>query len=121
MKRIRAFIPYLRAYRWEITIGIIALLATDLIGLVIPWLLKNFIDLLPQKPSGSELAWYAGLLFLAAIGQGVSRFGWRKYLFGPSRKIEVDILNKLFRHLQSLDKTFFQNQKVGVLNSAGRA
>ena len=117
MKRIRAFIPYLRAYRWEITIGIIALLATDLIGLVIPWLLKNFIDLLPQKPSGSELAWYAGLLFLAAIGQGVSRFGWRKYLFGPSRKIEVDILNKLFRHLQSLDKTFFQNQKVGDLMS----
>ncbi len=117
MKRIKAFIPYLLAYRWEVSIGIIALLATDFIGLVIPWILKNFIDLLPQKPSGSELAWYAGLLFLAAIGQGVSRFGWRKYLFGPSRKIEVDILNKLFRHLQSLDKTFFQNQKIGDLMS----
>ena len=117
MKRIRAFIPYLRAYRWEIAIGIIALLATDLIGLAIPWILKNFIDLLPQKPSSSELAWYAGLLFLAAVGQGVSRFGWRKYLFGPSRKIEVDILNQLFRHLQTLDKTFFQNQKVGDLMS----
>ena len=117
MKRIRAFIPYLVAYRWEMSIGIIALLATDFIGLVIPWLLKNFIDLLPQKPSGSELAWYAGMLFLAAIGQGLSRFGWRKYLFGPSRKIEVDILNKLFQHLQSLDKTFFQNQKVGDLMS----
>jgi ATP-binding cassette subfamily B multidrug efflux pump len=117
MKRIRAFIPYLLAYRWEMTVGIIALLATDFIGLAIPWILKNFIDLLPQKPSGSELAWYAGLLFLAAIGQGVSRFGWRKYLFGPSRKIEVDILNKLFRHLLTLDKTFFQNQKVGDLMS----
>ncbi len=117
MKRIRAFIPYLLAYRWEISIGIIALLATDLIGLAIPWILKNFIDLLPQKPSGLELAWYAGLLFLAAIGQGVSRFGWRKYLFGTSRKVEVDILNKLFRHLQSLDRTFFQNQKVGDLMS----
>jgi ATP-binding cassette, subfamily B, multidrug efflux pump len=117
MKRIRAFIPYLLAYRWEMTIGIIALLATDFISLAIPWILKNFIDLLPQKPSGSELAWYAGLLFLAAIGQGVSRFGWRKYLFGTSRKVEVDILNKLFHHLQSLDKTFFQNQKVGDLMS----
>jgi ATP-binding cassette, subfamily B, multidrug efflux pump len=117
MKRLQAFIPYLHAYRWEMTIGIIALLATDFIALVIPWLLKNFIDLLPQKPSGSELAWYAGMLFLAAIGQGVSRFGWRKYLFGPSRKIEVDILNKLFQHLQTLDKTFFQNQKVGDLMS----
>ena len=117
MKRIKAFIPYLLAYRWEMTIGIIALLATDFISLAIPWILKNFIDLLPQKPSSSELAWYAGLLFLAAIGQGISRFGWRKYLFGTSRKVEVDILNKLFLHLQSLDKTFFQNQKVGDLMS----
>ncbi len=117
MKRIQAFIPYLLAYRWEISIGIAALMATDLIGLAIPWILKSVIDLLPQKPSGSELAWYAGLLFLAAAGQGVFRFGWRKYLFGPSRKIEVDILNQLFRHLQSLDKTFFQGQKVGDLMS----
>ena len=117
MKRIKAFIPFLYAYRWEMTIGIVALLATDFISLVIPWILKNFIDLLPQKPSGSELIWYAGMLFLAAVGQGVSRFGWRKYLFGPARKVEVDILNKLFRHLQTLDKTFFQNQKVGDLMS----
>ncbi len=117
MKRIQAFIPYLLAYRWEISIGIVALMATDLIGLAIPWLLKNFIDLLPQKPSDYQLSLFAGLLFLAAIGQGVSRFGWRKYLFGPSRKIEVDILNQLFRHLQTLDKTFFQNQKVGDLMS----
>ncbi|MDH5763013.1 MAG: ABC transporter ATP-binding protein/permease [Nitrospinota bacterium] len=117
MKRIKAFIPYLQTYRREITIGIIALLVTDFISLVIPWLLKSFIDLLPQKPSGSELAWYAGMLFLAAVGQAVSRFGWRKYLFGPSRKIEVDILNKLFQHLQTLDKTFFQNHKVGDLMS----
>jgi ATP-binding cassette subfamily B protein len=117
MRRIKAFIPYLWAYRWEMSVGIIALLATDLIALAIPWILKNFIDVLPHKPSGSELAWYAGLLFLAAIGQGVSRFGWRKYLFGPSRKVEVDILNKLFLHLQTLDKAFFQNQKVGDLMS----
>ena len=117
MKRIRAFIPYIKAYRWEIMIGVVALMATDAIALVIPWLLKSFIDLLPQKPSGSELGWYAGLLILIALGQGVSRFGWRKYLFGPSRKIEVDILNNLFRHMQSLDKTFFQSHKVGDLMS----
>ena len=49
MKRILAFIPYLLAYRWEVSIGIIALLATDFIGLAIPWILKNFIDLLPHK------------------------------------------------------------------------
>ena len=117
MSRIKAFIPYLWAYRREVMIGIIALLATDFIGLVIPWLLKSFIDLLPQKPSSPELVKYAGLLFLAALAQALSRFGWRKYLFGPSRKVEVDILNRLFGHLQTLDKTFFQGHKVGDLMS----
>lgn len=117
MKRIRAFIPYLRAYRREIMIGIVALLATDLLALVIPWLLKILIDLLPQKPTHLELASYAGILLLAAILQALSRFGWRKFLFGPSRKIEADILNHLFGHLQTLDKTFFQNYKVGDLMS----
>ncbi len=117
MDRLRPFIPFFLAYRWEILIGIIALLFTDALGLLIPWLVKNVIDLLPDKPSSSILIQYAGWLFLASVGQGIARFGWRKYLFGPSRKIEVDILNKLFSHFQKLDQTFFQNHQMGDLIS----
>lgn len=117
MKRLRTFLPFLLLYRWEIAIGIVALLATDVLALVIPWLLKTVIDLLPQKPTSETLIQYAGWLFLAAMGQGLSRFGWRKYLFGPARKIEVDILDKLFSHFQSLDRTYYQKQKIGDLMS----
>ena len=117
MDRLRPFIPFFLAYRWEILIGIIALLFTDALGLLIPWLVKNVIDLLPNKPSSSVLIQYAGWLFLASVGQGIARYGWRKYLFGPSRKIEVDILNRLFSHFQKLDQTFFQKQQMGDLIS----
>lgn len=118
-KTIKSFLPYLKTYRREIKIGIAALLVTDLAALAIPWLLKQFIDVLPQKPPDSLLLKYAGFLFLAALVQAVSRYGWRKYLFGPSRKIEFDILNNLFHHMQSLDKTWLQRQKVGDLMSRG--
>ena len=119
VKTIKSFLPYLKTYRREIGIGIAALLITDLAGLAIPWLLKQFIDVLPQDPPSSLLAKYAGFLFLAAMVQAVSRYGWRKHLFGPSRKIEFDILNSLFRHMQSLDKTWFLRQRVGDLMSRG--
>jgi ATP-binding cassette subfamily B multidrug efflux pump len=119
LKTIKSFIPYLHKYRREIGIGIAALLITDLTGLVIPWLLKQFIDALPNDPTSFLLAKYAGFLFLAALVQAVSRFGWRKFLFGPSRKIEFDILNNLFRKMQFLDKAWYLKQKVGDLMSRG--
>lgn len=114
---IKSFFPYLRPYRREIALGIAALLVTDLLGLMIPWFLKTVIDLLPQKPSGDALLGYAAILFLAAMGQGLCRFGWRKYLFGPSRKVEFDILSRLMSHFLILDKAYYQTQKIGDLMS----
>ena len=100
--RIKKFLPYLHLYKMEMCVGLLALLLTDIVGLLIPWLLKNVIDSLPQQPSTSELFLYGEILFIAAIFQGLFRFCWRKYLFGPSRKIERDILNKLFGHFLKL-------------------
>lgn len=97
--------------------GVAALLVTDLLGLMIPWFLKTVIDLLPQRPSGDALLGYAAILFLAAMGQGLCRFGWRKYLFGPSRKVEFDILSRLMSHFLILDKAYYQTQKIGDLMS----
>ena len=116
-KRIKHYFPYMRKYRREITIGIIALLMADLAGLVIPWLLKMVVDVLPNNPHSSDLATLGGMLFAVAIVQAMSRFGWRKFLFGPSRKVEVDISNNLFSHFMLLDRAWFLKQKIGDLMS----
>ena len=104
-------------YRREMTIGIIALLFADIAGLMIPWLLKLVVDELPNHPSNIKLAGFGGVLFIVAIVQAISRFGWRKYLFGSSRKVETDISNNLFSHFISLDKVWFLKQKIGDLIS----
>ena len=104
-------------YRREMTIGIIALLFADIAGLMIPWLLKLVVDELPNHPSNIKLVGFGGVLFIVAIVQAISRFGWRKYLFGSSRKVETDISNNLFSHFISLDKVWFLKQKIGDLIS----
>jgi len=117
LRRLKPILPFLARHRTEMLIGIAALLLTDVVSLVIPWLLKDIIDLLPGRPSQATLLFYAGALFLAAMVQAGSRYGWRKFLFGPSRKIEFDLLNRLFSHLLTQDALYFQDRKIGDLMS----
>ncbi len=115
--RLKPFLPFLARYKKEVTIGILSLVITDVLTMVIPWWIKTFIDALSENPSGENLPAYAGGLILTALFLGIGRYGWRQYLFGPSRRMEVDIQNKLFSHFLTLDRTYFQSQKIGDLIS----
>lgn len=117
LEKTRPYFAYMLKYRREMTIGIFALLFADLAGLMIPFLLKLVVDELPNHPSDLKLLQFGGMLFAVAIVQALSRFGWRKFLFGPSRKVEIDISNNLFSHFISLDKAWFLKQTVGDLMS----
>ncbi len=117
MNNLKAFFPYVRKYRREFLFGIVALIIADCMTLVVPWLIKEFIDILPQKPAVEQLLKYVLFLFLISLVLVVGRYGWRKYMFGLSRKIEFDILNDLFSHLLSLDRLWYQKQKTGDLMS----
>ncbi len=85
--------------------------------LLVPWLIKEFIDVLPGKPTEQVLLKYVIYLFSISLVLVLGRFGWRKYMFGLSRKIEFDILNDLFNHLLALDRLWYQKQKTGDLMS----
>ena len=117
MKILNTFVPYIRKYQNEFILGIGALIITDAMTLMVPWLIKEVVDALPHKPLENVLLKYVIFLFLISLVLVVGRFAWRKYMFGLSRKIEFDILNKLFKHLISLDRLWYQKQKTGDLMS----
>ncbi|MBT3510693.1 MAG: ABC transporter ATP-binding protein [Nitrospina sp.] len=117
MDNLKSFWPYISKYRREFLIGISALIIADSMTLTVPWLIKEFIDILPGKPSSQVLFKYVLLLFLVSLVLVAGRYGWRMYMFGPSRKIEFDILNQLFKHLLTLDRTWYLNQNTGDLMS----
>ncbi|MBC8285566.1 MAG: ABC transporter ATP-binding protein [Nitrospinae bacterium] len=117
MNSLKTFLPYVSKYRKEFVLGISTLIITDAMTLVVPWLIKEFIDVLPGKPSEEVLLQYVIYLFFISLVLVMGRFGWRKYMFGLSRKIEFDILNDLFGHLLSLDRLWYQKQRTGDLMS----
>ncbi len=117
MENLKSFWPYISKYQRELVLGIVALIITDSITLVVPWLIKEFIDVLPGKPSSEILVKYAFLLLLIALFLVVGRYGWRMYMFGASRKIEFDILNRLFSHLLTLDRAWYLKQTTGDIMS----
>tara|TARA_B100000686_G_scaffold144179_1_gene151701 strand:+ start:1032 stop:2777 length:1746 start_codon:yes stop_codon:yes gene_type:complete len=117
MDNLKAFLPYVRKYHMEFILGIIALIFTDTLTLTVPWLIRDFIDALSGSIVKEKLFKYVLLLFLISLGLMLGRFGWRKYMFGLSRKVEFDILNDLFHHLLSMDRLWYQKQKTGDLMS----
>jgi ATP-binding cassette, subfamily B, multidrug efflux pump len=117
LENLKTFWPYISKYQRELMIGIAALIITDSMTLVVPWLIKEFIDVLPQKPSSGVLLEYTFFLLMIVLFLVVGRYGWRMYMFGPSRKIEFDILNRLFGHLLTLDRVWYLKQKTGDLMS----
>jgi len=117
LNNLKSFFSYVRKYRREFLFGIVALIVADCMTLVVPWLIKEFVDVLPQKPASDQFLKYVFFLFLISLILVVGRYGWRKYMFGLSRKIEFDILNDLFSHLLSLDRLWYQKQKTGDLMS----
>ncbi len=117
LENLKAFWPYISKYRKQMVLGIVALVVTDSMTLVVPWLIKEFIDVLPGKPSSGILLNYIFLLLGVSLLLVAGRYGWRMYMFGSSRKIEFDILNQLFQHLLTLDRAWYLRQKTGDLMS----
>ncbi len=104
---------------WRLlTVGIIALIATDLMGMAIPWLIKGGIDAIVQKgPSSPSLITYPLLILAAALLQAVFRYFWRTNIFGFSRRVEWDFRSVVFTHLLKLPLSYFHHNKTGDLMS----
>ncbi len=110
--------PIVRRYRRLLFAGILALLATDAVHLLIPWLTRLALDsLYTIQETSWRLLRYPALIAAAAMAQGVFRYLWRINVFGFSRHIEWDLRNALFIHLQRMPLSYFQHVKTGDLMS----
>jgi ATP-binding cassette subfamily B multidrug efflux pump len=113
MKALWQLLPYYRPYRGRFASGLaLVILSSGLAG-VIPWLLRDAIDgMRTGMPSGRIQLIAAAMVAIALIG-GAARYGMRELMNGLSRWIEYDLRNTLFRHLESLDASFFAAVRTG--------
>ena len=106
--------PYFRRHILRLAGGFSALMFVDLLQLYIPRIVKYAVDALQKGTATPRGLFLAGCYITAlAIVIALFRFVWRQLLFGFSRIVEIDLRNRMFSHLLTLDKSFFQKTTTG--------
>jgi ATP-binding cassette subfamily B protein len=80
---------------------------------VIPWFLRIGIDAIRAGAPFSRSLVIAGEIIGVAIVAGFMRYGMREILNSVSRRIEYDLRNDLFIHLEKLDASYFGRTRTG--------
>ncbi len=115
--KLKVILKYLKPYKKEFLYGAIALLAVNILSVLIPLEVKNIIDQLKDGFSSnfviSKSLW---LMFLATC-MGLIRLFSRQIVFGIGRKVEVNLRQKLFDHLLIQDPDWIQKKGSGDIIS----
>ena len=113
MKNLRLAAPFYKPYLAQLTVGLGIVVVSSGIASVIPWLLRRGIDAIGNTAPLSAVWRIAALIVAAAIVGGALRYWMRELMNGVSRRIEYDLRNSLFTHLQTLDASYFSRTRTG--------
>jgi len=114
---VRRILVFFRPYRQQIAVVLVAIVATSLLGLINPILLKLLIDdALPSQDFG-KLNLYVGLMILVPIVSGLIGVG-QSYLNNlVGQRVMQDLRAALYGHLQRMPLRFFTETKTGEIQS----
>ncbi len=112
----RHILDFLKEKKYKYLLGIIVLIIVDALQLITPQILKAFTNAIIGSTLNAENLWiYPTMILLVAIGIAASRYLWRILIITSSRELEFWLRNKLFKHIESLDQSFFNKNKTGDL------
>ena len=115
MKALRRLFPYFRPYRAPLAFGLFLVIASSGLTSVVPWLLRAALDAMERGAPLSRVWTLAAYMLSLALVGGVARYGMRELMNGISRRIEYDLRNDLFEHLESLDAGYFARTRTGEI------
>lgn len=113
MHDLKALIPYLAHYKGRIAFGALAVLISTFLALAMPYLLGSAIDKLQAGRPRDEVLTIAVVILVVAALQGVDDFFGRFLINEVSRRVEYELRNDMFAHLQRMQQTFFHNMHTG--------
>ena len=116
-RTLRRIVAFFRPYRGRVAIVVVAILATSLLGLINPILLKLLIDdALPNKDFG-RLNLYVGLMIALPILTGLIGIGQSYLNNAIGQRVMQDLRAALYSHLQRMPLRFFTETKTGEIQS----
>ncbi len=115
MKHLKRLLPYLKKYRRTLLIGLATVLLANLFGNAVPIIVGDAINSLKAEPTSAKLLQYAALIISAISLSGFFTFMTRETIIVTSRRIEYDLRNDFYSHIQKLSQSFFVNTPTGDL------
>ena len=113
--RLRQLATYLRPHWRNVTLGMVALLVVNGLGVYIPLLIRDSIDDLRQVFSFQQVLGPVILIFiLASIMWGIRMLS-RLWIFGIGRDVEFTFKQRIFEHLLTLEPAYFATNTSGDL------
>lgn len=116
-RRLAKLFAYLRPHWREATLGIIALLIVNGLGVYIPLLIRACVELLSIEFNLNQLRNLVLQIVLFSSAMWLIRMASRIWLFGVGRQVEFDLKQRIFGHLLTLEPSYFASNTVGDLIS----
>ncbi len=114
---VRRIAAFFRPYRLQVVVVLVAILATSLIGLINPFLLKLLIDDVIVGGQYEKLNLYVGLMIALPVLTGLIGVG-QTYLNNViGQSVMQDLRNALYSHLQQMPLRFFTATRTGEIQS----
>jgi len=133
MKELQYLNKYLYKYKWQLILGTLFVIISNIFQIVPAQLVRHAIDLVadnilvyqslngtpPQKSFFKVFAFgiliYAGLILVMAFLRGLFLYFVRQTLIVMSRLVEYDLKNEIFEHYQTLPLSFYRKNNTGDL------
>lgn len=115
MKHLRRLLPDIRPHWLTYAGGFLCVILSNYFITLVPTFVQRGIDAADQGRSMDGVYHALRLLLGAAVLGGLFRYGMRELLNSVSRRVETDLRNRLFGHLQRLSAEFYDRFATGDL------
>jgi len=113
MRELRALLPFMRPYRGILAVGLAMVLISNRFAVLGPRYLQQGIDALRAGAVFGDVSHFALLLVGVALIGGVARYFMRDILNSASRRVEFDLRNVLYDHVQQMPAEFYDRFATG--------
>jgi ATP-binding cassette, subfamily B, multidrug efflux pump len=113
----RRLLHYFALYKVPLILGGLCVIGSSVFSLIKPMIIGDAVNELARAVTRASLVRYALLLLGAAAFEGLFLYLHRWIIIGASRRIEYDMRNDFYAHLQKLPLSYYQDQRTGDLMS----
>lgn len=113
MRELRSLLPYLKPYRRAYLIGLTLVIVSNFFAALGPRFLQQGIDALRAGGDFGPVQTAVLLLLAVALAGGLARYGMRQLLNSSSRRVETDLRDQLYVHLQRMSAEFYDRYPTG--------